>query len=116
MNEMGAKSAYVRGLPGQGSVQAGTMVLCSSIIMSNSEVGFRLVLSFHHVISGDRVGVGSSFILWPSLPPRVSHSPAWPQTRWVVEEDDLELHILTCLYLLNAGITGVYRDMEPLMC
>lgn len=80
--------------------------------MSNSEVGFRLVLSFHHVISGDRVGVGSNFTLWPSLPPRVSHSPAWPQTRWVVEEDDLELHILTCLYLLNAGITGVYRDMK----
>lgn len=24
---MGAKSAYVRGLPGQGSVQAGTMVV-----------------------------------------------------------------------------------------
>lgn len=67
MNEMGAKSAYVRGLPGQGCQGR---VLCrlvpwrrwlfSPSIMSNSEDSFWLVLSFHHVIPGDRVGVGSN--------------------------------------------------------
>lgn len=83
--------------------------------MSNSEDSFRLVLSFHHVIPGDRIRLAATSTLWPSLSPRVSHIPAWPQTHWVVE-DDLELLSLTYLHLLHAGIPGVYHDMKFIWC